>query len=103
MKLSHTPGPWQAADETAGQAIRIRTVGTIDSALTLALVLVPFAGTEAEQRANARLIAAAPDLLAALLWIVDHGDTGEGGRPAYHAMRNHSRAAIAKATGEGAA
>jgi len=49
---------------------------------------------------NARLIAAAPDLLEALQWIADHGDTGEGGRPAFHDMRAHARAAIAKATGE---
>ena len=49
---------------------------------------------------NARLIAAAPELLEALRWIVDHGDTGKGGRPAYHAMRAHARAAIAKAEGK---
>ena len=48
MNDDFTPGPWQSAEETAGQAIRIRTVGTIDSSTTLALVLVPFAGTEAE-------------------------------------------------------
>ena len=50
MNYEFTPGPWRATDETAGQqAIRIRTGGTIASSTTLALVLLPFAGTEAGQ------------------------------------------------------
>jgi hypothetical protein len=30
-------------------------------------------------------------LRIALQWIADHGDTGEHGRPAFHAMRAHAR------------
>ena len=30
----------------------------------------------------------------ALQWIADHGDTGEGGRPAYHDMRTKAREAL---------
>lgn len=49
---------------------------------------------------NARAVASVPALLAALQWIVDHGDTTEGWRPACHAMRARARQAIAAATGE---
>ena len=42
---------------------------------------------------------AAPALVAALEWIADHGDTGGGGRPAYHDMRAKARAALALARG----
>ena len=37
------------------------------------------------------------DLLEALRWIVDHGDTGSHGRPAYYDMRAHAQTAITKA------
>jgi hypothetical protein len=58
---------------------------------------------EAAKRAElgriAKIKGAAPDLLEALQWIADHGDTTEGGRPACHAMRAKAREAIAKALG----
>ena len=108
MKLSHTPGPWFVSEPVLSD-------GAYDRALYIDSVAEPgrlmiFAECfgradwthKFDSLANARLISAAPELLAALQWIVDHGDTGEGGRPAYHAMRNHARAAIAKATGDGA-
>lgn len=48
------------------------------------------------QHANARLIAAAPDLLAALVWAVETADTEQYEADWYAA----ARAAIAKAKGE---
>lgn len=39
------------------------------------------------------------DLVAALQWIADHGDTGSMGRPAFYDMRDHARTAIRKAKG----
>jgi len=55
--MTHTPGPWQAIGSAIEDCAEPRTV-------------VAFANdngpTESEERANARLIAAAPDLLAAL-------------------------------------
>lgn len=80
----HTPGPWTY------KAGYIRHGETY-----LAEVLV---GPDCEDatigQANARLIAASPSLLAALQWIANHGDTGAGGRPAFHDMRDHARKAI---------
>jgi hypothetical protein len=68
-----------------------------------------------EAHANARLISAAPDLLAALQWMVENDDTREGEDPVeslggetwseYNEYwiegLNKARAAIAKATGGG--
>jgi hypothetical protein len=79
----HTPGPW----------VRNETWGLIVSGD------VEVAALHSGNEANARLIAAAPELLAALKWIAAHGDTGEGRRPAYYDMRAKARAAIAKAAG----
>jgi hypothetical protein len=52
------------------------------------------AGDDAETQANARLIAAAPDLLEALRAMLEDDDHGEA--------CSKARAAIAKATGEDA-
>jgi len=49
---------------------------------------------------NARLIAAAPDLLAALRWIVDCGDGCPTAIDIVQAMRHHAREVIAKAEGK---
>jgi hypothetical protein len=60
----------------------------------------------AEDTANARLISAAPDLLAALHAIADAGESaansypGDGWRLAHEKFAAFARAAISKATGE---
>lgn len=91
-ETKHTPGPWHVGDLdknyqriVCGEHIEIATcwhhcVGSI----------------EREMEANARLIAAAPDLLEACRYIVEAGETGDE----MLAIEN-ARAAIAKATGEG--
>jgi hypothetical protein len=89
----HTPGPWRLAKEppkigltTTLYGFGPKTLGTINT------------GND-EYFANARLIAAAPDLLQALCWLLadtqhrDH-DCGDDSCPVATA-----RAAIAKATG----
>ena len=82
----HTPGPWSIAGYHVG------TMG-----VTVASVIYA-AGAE---RANARLIAAAPDLLAALERIANseeyHGDTFSCD---FETLQSVARAAIAKATGQ---
>lgn len=63
--MKHTPGPWRTADSEAGMpAIRScegapRTIALID-------VRFPHLVSPEERLANARLIAAAPELLEAL-------------------------------------
>ena len=82
----HTPGPWYAT--TMGKA------GWVD--VFAHGVDIPIASTRhQDQEANARLIAAAPELLEALQSVLDNCLDSEGLCTA-HAK---ARAAIAKATG----
>lgn len=81
MNAKHTPGPW-IYDET--WALINAEHGSEIAAVHAAR------GTKGEPQANARLIAAAPDLLAALVDAYERL-TGD---------RSMIRAAIAKATGQ---
>lgn len=84
----HTPGPWFMTGELLGYRSRINSTPQ-NLGWDLAHVCN---GPEAD--ANARLIAAAPDLLEALEFVIRGvPDTWEGVQKA--------RAAIAKATGSG--
>ena len=93
----HTPGPWETKPEECDRPY-IRVRGTrLGCRFKVANVLTPVYENvhkrEAEEtRANARLIAAAPELLEALRAMLDEDD---GGMTA-----SKARAAIAKATGE---
>jgi hypothetical protein len=93
----HTPGPWSILDERRGFIVTacddcydvatVRNIGNRDNA------------------ANARLIAAAPDMLAALQTIKQLNDDaapfgGEIYRDRVDRAWDAVRAAIAKATGE---
>ena len=89
---AHTPGPWC----TNGGAVE--TDRPRRSSQLVAHVYGEESGLESEQLANARLIAAAPDLLEALegLLRLEACDSDEPiGREAWAT----ARAAIAKATG----
>lgn len=111
MTTNHTPGPWRALSEECDKPyIRIR--GTkLGGRYKVANVLTPvYDGVhqrEAEEtRANASLIAAAPELLAALeAWqavcdrIVDQYDGVVAGVD-FAALGRANRGAIAKAKGE---
>lgn len=59
-----TPGPWMAS--AAGQSIRAANGDNIATVCEYG----PQSETPNAQAANARLIAAAPDLLAALEWFI---------------------------------
>lgn len=101
MTTAHTPGPWNAAT---------RNTHKTDAGVELVCITVmPTGGyrgpiaelqscdhihgiTTAECEANARLIAAAPDLLEALQVLVENGGIGP------EQMFHDARAAIAKAT-----
>lgn len=90
MKPKHAPGPWTCPAPSKG---RKRTVRAFNGAY---IVAADVAG-----EANAKLIAAAPDLLEALQAMVVHHTPCEwvdtSGEQYWHL--NKARAAIAKATG----
>jgi hypothetical protein len=89
MTTKHTPGPWHFGVETIGHMANY-----ICAANTNTIVCA-----DIDSAANARLIAAAPDLLAALqqcLVIVDAHRRAAGGEGDIAAM--NARAAIARAT-----
>lgn len=84
----HTPGRWYVG-KNVSNAFTIES----DADPHWNIAVVTRRGSP-EWRANALLLAAAPDLLAALIDIVDHG-------PEIGALRSQAAcAAIAKATGE---
>jgi hypothetical protein len=88
MSTTHTPGPWCAEGHNVFKGAR---------PLPLALFIADCSHSgahrpQAETEANARLIAAAPELLAALIEVVAEAD-----RETTPFIK--ARAAIAKATG----
>ena len=92
MTTKYTEGPWSVAETRHNYDTVIRGPRGEPIALTL------IAGyTKKEGTANSALLAAAPDLLEALKWMVLR--TEEGGYPDGKCLED-ARAAIAKATGE---
>jgi hypothetical protein len=93
MMSKHTPGPWYHT------GLEFNDVRDSDDELVavahhLRVGQPKRSGQEA--KANARLIATAPDLLAVLQELIDI----EGPQPGTAAWADKARAAIAKATGE---
>lgn len=68
--IKHTPGPWHIASGGAviGRECAVAVVNTYTALQKL---------TDAEREANACLIAAAPELLAALEWIIEAADDSD--------------------------
>ena len=96
MSTQHTPGPWS-----------VDAMGNVWSADTKVCEMsehpVIMSGcyrekTDDEHRANARLIAAAPEMLEALKMSLKIGDGCSRGF--LNEVQKQARAAIAKATGE---
>ena len=98
---THTPGPWRVDPhdyediQTADGSVEIATMMNDDFAYNVA--------PEAEAAANARLIAAAPELLAALRVVEQAGLIRQDGvidAGVLAAVQGVARAAIAKAVGD---
>lgn len=90
---THTLWPWLFDEESEAITTHNRIAKGITRIATVRLGWVgPF---ESEQIANARLIAAAPDLLEALCMVLDDPDALEGRPRTYECVRE----AISKATG----
>ena len=86
--MTHTPGPWTYVRNPEN------TRWVIDSEPNHAIACT--AGHECANEANARLIAAAPELLAALHKIADLGTCG--GRGGFQKALDIAVSAICKAT-----
>jgi hypothetical protein len=71
MKNKHTEGPWIAYQNTSLGGVKVTSVCTAGNYVFLA----DFGGnawlTDEEKLANARLAAAAPELLQHLIWALD--------------------------------
>ena len=89
MNTTHTPGPWWRDDDGFIAAGANETYVTVASPNCSHDIDID------EREANARLIAAAPEMLSYLQWIerVAHDSKK-------WALRNLAREAIAKATGQ---
>jgi len=100
--MSHSPGPWFVHDFSGVNGEKVTPCDfavscTTPDQLTVAVMGMGLTGTPKEWEANARLIAAAPDLLEALEALADHVGYRIGDnecRPLENAI-----AAIAKARG----
>ena len=98
-EAKHTPGPWQIADENNNSCsvllgIEHNLVACLDRQCSNTWEIVI---ERDEMLANARLIAAAPDLLDALQRLLN-AENDEYLTPI--GVRNLARAAISKATGK---
>jgi hypothetical protein len=100
--MKHTQGPWQvgyAVDDYGDTEIIIEKI-TSSGSLLVAVAVGGLLG----QEANARLMAAAPELLEALTKLLDMHERCDAGFAPHvelrFAIRDMARAAITKATGE---
>ena len=107
--VSHTPGPWTVHDDFL-QLIAIHCGFDIDAKQAVQVCLMDYSTANIDPKANeanARLIAAAPDLLAALKkyadFVRESGRAEKFDREAFVNNMLHAtdlaRAAIAKAEG----
>lgn len=101
----YTPGPWRYVEKGDSESQHI-CVLVVDPQITTETLLsgcgfdpiceVNWAGDDAEQYANARLLAAAPDMLEALHAAIQFLGPISGSSPR-GVVADHVRAAIAKA------
>lgn len=96
---AHTPGPWFVSERGFSRRNPAPTVYAVDTDLRYIAYCNDFLnfGEPTDNLANARLIAAAPELLAALEQAVT--SMQDSGYPNTHVVVRSARAAIAKAIG----
>ena len=101
QKAAHTPGPWRATsrniENVANWASRIPFAIELEVGHSVAPIADVCDQPAAE--ANARLIAAAPELLAALKDVLRIAQAASVGVPGNSPRLDRARAAIAKAEG----
>lgn len=95
---THTPGPWHISDET--NPLITNDSGSVDVAQVFMYDEGTFGSLRPNAYADARLIAAAPDLLAALRLIANSEEfSGDTVVCDFATLQSVARAAIARATG----
>lgn len=118
MSTKHTPGPWSAYNKFSGLTLSNWRVSEGNSTPGIGIGVAIMSGNRSDEieQANARLIAAAPELLEALTELLDFAieannripspgtredlAAGFGCNPFMVAQFKKARAAIAKATAE---
>ncbi len=90
----HTPGPWQVNERFDGHVMTSDGLAVADCCLDYSSIDFD------EQKINARLIAAAPELLEALKEISEVFDVSWREGSTQRRLGDLARTAIAKATGE---
>lgn len=101
--VKHTAGPWVAAPYSSmvGAPVVASPSGRPVCSVTYFALGDGFEGHDEVSAANARLIAAAPDLLEALELALEYFNSAQAQLSASgQVARDAARAAIAKATGE---
>lgn len=96
MKTKHTPGPWMTWDESAAEISILRHDDTDEPEGNRVVAVAWIAPSHYEVIANARLIAAAPELLEALKGACEEHDGVERRVAPWYLKAS---AAIAKAEG----
>lgn len=95
--MPQTKGPWRFSKSGLDRTVYAEHESAFD------LAIVRNAGSDPETDANARLIVAAPDMLAAAQDVLDWMDNmveRKGIAPGWLAIENRLRAAVAKVKGE---
>lgn len=96
MNTKFTPGPWEYDGNGRVDAVEFRKVTghLLDDGTEYigGLIALPYFCGNGTHEANARLIAAAPEMFAVLEKLLEEGATVE--------VRTNARAAVAKALGE---
>ena len=107
-KTKHTPGPWEIGallGDPDGKSYEYPTIYHIDSIRGTTYVADIMVALSPEAMPNARLIAAAPELLelaeSCLEWSESRDGSPETDEICLRTIAEHCRAAIAKATADG--
>lgn len=94
-QAKHTPGPWKVVSQAVTQEVEVFEIAEVSHLRIICDGPGDGFSKAGTPEADARLIAAAPDLLAALIDVVGDDETLQ------NPWRVAARAAIAKATGVG--
>lgn len=99
-EVMHTPGPWEICQMTEDDGPRHLAVRRLNQARRAVCLVSGLSTVDEEDEANAALIAAAPDLLAAIRgWLAIFNTERAYVSPLVQAAIRESLAAIAKAEG----